>query len=89
VENHRLASFTAGKFSQSESDGFIAHGQLTMKNISHPLDLVFTIKREQAVTVLEGQAVIDRLQWNIGMGDWTDTSWVGQEILVNVRVVVK
>ena len=87
VENHRLASFNVDKFSQTESNSFIAHGLLTMKNISHPLDLVFTVKKEQSTTVLEGQAAIDRLQWNIGMGDWTDTSWVGQEILVKVRVV--
>ena len=86
VRNHRLASFTADKFSQSESANFIAHGQLTMKNISHPLALRFTIKKQQGSTVLEGQSVIDRLQWNIGMGDWTDTSWIGQEVLVKVRV---
>lgn len=89
VENYPQASFIAQQFYRNESGGFVATGQLTMKNISHPVDLEFTVSLQQGLTVLEGHTVLDRFAWNIGMGDWTDTSWVGKDIRVKVRVATK
>jgi len=89
VTNFPEAVFTAQKFTQTEPGGFTANAQLTIKNISHPVQLNFTITKEQDRTILDGEALLDRFLWNIGMGDWADTSWVGQEVAVKVRVVAK
>lgn len=89
VENHPQASFTAQAFSLAEQGAFIANAQLTMKELSHPVAFNFTVTTIQGVTVLEGEAVLDRFMWNIGTGSWADTTWIGKEIKVKVRVVTK
>ncbi|RBP53615.1 YceI family protein [Arenicella xantha] len=83
--NHPKATFQATEFNTAAS-GYRTLGTLTMKGINKPLDFVFNVTQEQGTQVLTGSAKIDRLAWNIGTGDWRDTSWVGQDVNVEVRV---
>lgn len=82
------AIYRADAFSVTE-DGYQSIGQLSMKAISAEVALKFNVVDEGAFKVLIGTAVLDRLRWNIGTGDWTDTTWVGQNVKVEVRVVAK
>lgn len=86
VDQYPEARFQATRFQQT-ADGFIALGQLSMKGFSSDTTLAFTVIQNENQTILTGTAIIDRLVWNIGSGDWADTSWVGQEVSVEVRVV--
>lgn len=61
-------------------------GQLSMKGALVAADLTFTVVEEDGKLVLTGTASLDRLLWNIGAGDWVDTSWVGQHVTVDVLV---
>jgi cytochrome b561 len=88
VVKFEQASYKAERFSATES-GFVSQGTLTMKGLSHMAILDFAISQENGKTVLKGSAPLDRLLWSIGTGDWVDTDWVGQEVLVEVRVVKK
>lgn len=85
VSNHPTARFVANEF-KAQGDAFITEGRLTMKGISKTLPFTFTVTQTGDQVRLEGQAVIDRLAWNIGTGDWTDTSWVGKDVTVDVVV---
>lgn len=80
------ARFTANTFTETEV-GFVTEGRLSMKGISKPIEFSFNVSQKGAQQRLSGSAVIDRLAWNIGTGDWQDTSWVGQDVTVNVVVV--
>ena len=80
------ATYNAADFS-ADGDGYKSNGQLTMKGFSSPAILRFKITQENGRKILTGTASLDRLIWNIGSGDWTDTSWVGQDVTVDVRVV--
>jgi len=86
VSQFAQASFRAQQFEQTES-GFLATGQLTMKGLSSEASLNFKIDRLGEQLILSGNSLIDRLSWNIGTGDWADTSWVGQQVSIDVRVV--
>lgn len=64
-------------------------GKLTMKgktaNVSFPL----TVKAEGGNQVFEGQLPIKRLAFNIGEGEWKDTSMVADEVVIKFRVAAK
>lgn len=64
-------------------------GKLTMKgktaNVSFPL----TVKTEGGNQVFEGQLPIKRLAFNIGEGEWKDTSMVADEVVIKFRVAAK
>jgi len=86
-----VARFTESVFQAQEfnvdGDGYITTGQLQMKGFTSEATLNFKVDEISGKYVLTGQATLDRLVWNIGSGDWKDTSWVGQDVQVEVRVV--
>lgn len=88
VNDFAYATYKASKFVQI-NNAYKSDGQLLMKGFVSPAALNFTVTEEGDSVVLTGSTVLDRLVWNIGAGDWTDTSWVGQEVKVSVRVVAK
>ena len=86
LASHAQVRFTAEEFVLNQDGRYETQGQLTMKGLTKAAKFVFTIKELDGQQVLIGESKLDRLAWNIGMGDWTDTTWVGQEVGVNVRV---
>ena len=83
----KTATFIAEKFEPQSSNEFTSQGRLSIKGLSKPVLFTFTVVQTEGLVELIGSASLDRFAWNIGMGDWTDTSWVGQQVKVNVKVV--
>ncbi len=83
--NHAAAIFSAASFAQT-ADGYVAYGELEIKSLRLPLEFQFAVVEEAGVVVLTGTARIDRLAFNVGTGDWQDTTWVGQYVEVRVQV---
>lgn len=82
------SSFRAQNFSYDESNkNFIAQASLTIKGKTYPIDFNFSLEENDSVKILTAYARLDRLQLMVGVGEWLDTSWVGQ--YVDVTVVVK
>ncbi|MFT5611911.1 MAG: cytochrome b561/polyisoprenoid-binding protein YceI [Arenicella sp.] len=86
VANHAQVRFLAQEFVVNQEGLYETQGQLTMKGLTKAAKFVFTIEVVDGQQVLIGESKLDRLVWNIGMGDWADTTWVGQEVDVKVRV---
>ena len=42
-----------------------------------------------AQPVLEGKAVVKRLEFGVGGGDWADTSAIPDEVNISTRVALK
>jgi len=89
VEDHPQARFTAERFEALPDGRFAADARLRMKGIAQPLRFTFAVQETAAGVRLTGEARIDRLRWNLGMGEWQDTSWVGQYVDVEVAVAAK
>lgn len=83
----KTATFIAEQFEPQSSNEFTSQGRLSIKGLSKPVLFTFTVVQTEGLVELIGSASLDRFAWNIGMGDWADTSWVGQQVEVNVKVV--
>jgi len=66
---------------------FLAKGTLTIKDISQPCELKFNVLKTSLGHNLIGTAKLDRHAWALGVGDWSDPTWVGSDVQVSVRVV--
>ena len=80
------ASFVSTSITPAGAGKFNVAGKLTIKgkaaNVSFPL----TVKTEGGKQVFEGQLPIRRLAFNIGEGEWKDTSMVADEVVIKFRV---
>ena len=88
VANFPRARFQASKFAKV-GDSIQANGVLTLKGISHPTILTFSVDTQDKLVVLRGQAKLNRHSWQIGIGDWADPTWVGSEVTVEVLVTAQ
>jgi polyisoprenoid-binding protein YceI len=62
-------------------------GKLTIKGKSVDVNFPLTVKKDGANQVFEGALPIKRLAFNIGEGEWKDTSMVADEVVIKFRVV--
>jgi len=83
--NFPEAYFRASNFSASDG-GYIANGQLIIKNVASPVILAFTVVADGNSRVLNGTAQLDRLALGVGTGEWEDTDWVGKDVTLQVHV---
>jgi len=81
------AVFAASEFNRVGDDYEATNATLDFGNGPIPIAFRFTIAGHNDQLTLSGTAQLDRLALNIGTGDWTDTTWVGQ--YVDVEVLVK
>ncbi|MEE4186610.1 MAG: YceI family protein [Gammaproteobacteria bacterium] len=65
-------------------NGFVAHGELTLRGVTQPVDLAFTFTTTATGARLAGTASLQRLDFGVGTGDWADTRWVGNDVQVMV-----
>ena len=83
----KTATFTATEFEAQSDAEFTSNARLSIKGLSKAVLFTFSVKYQGDSVELLGSASLDRLAWNVGTGDWTDTSWVGQDVAVSVKVV--
>ena len=88
VASFPKAVYRASNFSDN-SGSFQSFGELSMKGVGVETPMNFQVELTDGIKVLSGSASLNRFDWNIGSGDWTDTSWVGENVQVKVRVVTK
>lgn len=86
-ENYTQARFIADNMTQLQGLGYVSQGRLSIKGLTKSLPFNFTVERSGRQVVLNGSATIDRLAWNIGQGEWRDTTWVGADVEVAVYVI--
>jgi cytochrome b561 len=69
-----------------EADHYIATGKLTIRDVTLPLTLPFTLTIKDKQAVMKGETSINRLDYGVGQGDWKDTKTVGNPIKILVSV---
>ena len=85
-----VRSFTSARF-ESESiaaaDGaYLANGRLRLKGIEHTLTLRFTFDTALPQAGIEGSARLSRLDWNIGVGEWSNDASLSNRVDLSWRV---
>lgn len=87
VEASPTARYSASRF-RAEGDAFVAEGSLSLNGKTHPVPLTFQWTQTAEGAVLEGSAQLDRLQFDVGAGDWSDPGMIGHEVQVRTRLVL-
>lgn len=83
--NHPHSRFESESIEATES-GFRANGQLTLKGVTQPVAMIFTFEDTDSGTTahFSGTFELERLQFGVGEGFWSDTSWTSNEVTVTV-----
>lgn len=80
------ARFVATRFRRA-ADGFLADGTLTLRDAARPATLRFRFApAADGSARLTGSLAVRRLDFGIGRGEWTDTTYVGNDVDVSVDV---
>ena len=88
VARFATARYSAQGFTALGGERYRADGTLQLRGISKPVSLTFTLSGGDN-PVLVGQAVVKRLDFDIGAGDWADLSIIPNNIDVATRVTFR
>ena len=80
------ASFVSTSIKLAAPGKLNVAGKLTLKGRVADVSFPLTVKSEAGKQVFEGQLPIRRLAFNIGEGEWKDTSMVADEVVIKFRV---
>ena len=62
-------------------------GKLTIKGKTTDISFPLSVKKDGANQIFDGSLPIKRLRYNIGEGEWQDTSMVADEVVIKFHVV--
>ncbi|HEY8574189.1 cytochrome b/b6 domain-containing protein [Phenylobacterium sp.] len=83
---HARAEFEAEDFRKT-AGGFVAHGTLTMRGVSRPLDLPFRLTIAGDRAQAQGEVALDRRDFGVGQGEWARTDQVPGQVRVRIGLV--
>jgi len=81
------ATFVSSALKPAPGGKLDVTGKLTIKGKTADVTFPLTVKQEGPAQVFEGALPIKRLAFNIGEGEWKDTSMVADEVVIKFRVV--
>ena len=84
------ATFETTGFTSLGGARYEAAGRLTIRDITKPVKLTFTFTpgASGGSATLAGETTIKRLDFGVGQGDWTDTSWVGNDVEIRFELAL-
>ncbi|MFC5513015.1 YceI family protein [Massilia jejuensis] len=80
------ASFVSTSIKSAGPGKLNVAGKLTIKGKTADVNFPLTVKTDGGKHLFEGQLPIRRLAFNIGEGEWKDTSMVADEVVIKFRV---
>lgn len=81
VKAHPQAVYTSRSI-RAEGDGFVAEGELALKGITQPVTLRFMLSEKDGATLAVGDATLSRKDFEVGVGDYADESWIAYPVRV-------
>lgn len=93
-DDHPKAIYRVTGFEKLAEQKYMAEGKLTLKGVSKTVPLSFTFKPDGEVIRVSGRAImagnanINRLDFNIGSGDWEDPDLIGHEVFVEFELLL-
>jgi cytochrome b561 len=88
------AKFETVRFEKIDMDDpkappqFIAHAKLTIRDITLPVDLPFTLTfaPDGKTVKMQGAFTLNRLDYHLGTGSWADPTTVAPDVTVHVNL---
>lgn len=82
------ATFVSTSIMQTAPGQFRVNGNLTIKGHTEAVVVPVVLTQHGTTQTFDGTLPISRLAFNIGTGEWKDTSTVADEVLIKFHVVV-
>ena len=87
VDRYPRIEYSSGSVETSGSTQ-VAHGTLQMKGTRRNLDAPFSLQRTDGRIAISGALTLDRLDYGVGTGEWSNTAWLGSEVKVSFAATV-
>jgi len=81
------ATFVSSSIKSAGAGKLTVTGKLTIKGKVTDVTFPLTVKADGGKQVFDGAVPIKRLAYNIGEGEWKDTSMVADEVVIKFHVV--
>jgi polyisoprenoid-binding protein YceI len=81
VADHPQARFASERIDRA-GERLVAHGTLTLKGVSRPMDVAFVLSHTGDGYTVSGALVFERLDFRVGTGEWANTEWLGGSVRV-------
>lgn len=88
VAHFPTAHYAARSFTKTAS-GYTAVGALTLHGVTKDVPIAFQFVATPGAAKLEGTALLKRLDFGVGQGDWKSTEWVADAVKVAFSLVLK
>jgi len=83
------ATFTANTFKALGGGRYQAIGDLTLRGVSRPLTLPFSLVITGDTARLNASVALSRLAFGVGQGEWANTAVVPATVTVNISLTAK
>lgn len=85
------AVFHSDRLTALDDNRFLAQGTLTIRDSSRPLSVPFEFRvaGDGNSATAKGETHINRLDYGIGQGEWSDTRWVGDQVRIHFEVTLR
>lgn len=92
AEKYPKITFKSDKIESKGDNKFVAHGELTIKDVTKKIEMPFTLlgvmdhPRGGKVAGITSEFVIDRNIYGVGTGDWVSDAVVGKEVTAKLNL---
>jgi len=83
---HPKAVFAATRFEKKGADRYVAHGKLSLRGVTKPLDLPFRLTIAGDKAKMSGDAGVDRVAFGVGQGEFAATDQIPGKVAVHVQL---
>lgn len=80
------AHFVTTRFRKGAEGAVLADGTLSLRGVAKPITL--RVSFTPSKNTLDVEATLKRLDFGIGVGDWSDTSLIGNEVTVHGHLLL-
>jgi polyisoprenoid-binding protein YceI len=88
-EQHPQARYLATRFEALDGGRFRALGELTLRGVTRPVALEFSWSQGADGARLVGDAVLNRLDFGVGTGDWEDPEAIALDVKVHTELALQ
>ncbi len=86
VDKFPMAHFSSADITLAGDGHYQAAGELTIKGITLPAVLEFSLVIERDRAIADGHLSVNRMDYKIGTGDYKSDSWIGHEVDVVMHI---
>jgi polyisoprenoid-binding protein YceI len=87
AKTYPSATFVSSAIAPAGGNQFKVTGKLTIKGKSETVVVPVTMSQQGATQTFDGALPIKRSQFDIGTGEWKDTSVVADEVVIRFHIV--